>query len=187
MAVRVERGDPDTKAERLVLEAIDDGETVELLREFIALDTENPPGHEAIIARALGARLQSAASSIRLVEVVPGRENLEARFGPAGRQRLVINGHTDTMPAGIGWTSPPHEPTRAGDTIRGRGACDVKGGLAASVEALLAISRAGVPLPARSSSTPSPTRRLAAEERRARLLTGARPTGRSSSSRPTWR
>jgi acetylornithine deacetylase len=146
VAVRVQRGGPDPEAERHVLDAIDDDETVELLRELIALDTQNPPGNEAIIARALAARLRSAASSIRLVEVAPGRENLEARFGRPGRGRLVINGHTDTMPAGIGWTSPPHEPTLAGDAIRGRGACDVKGGLAAAVEALLAVARAGVPL-----------------------------------------
>jgi acetylornithine deacetylase len=58
----------------------------------------------------------------------------------------VINAHTDTMPAGVGWSHPPLEPIVVADVMHGRGACDVKGGLAAAVEALLAIHRSGVRL-----------------------------------------
>lgn len=146
MAGRARGVDIDRSVEGRVLAAIDDEETLVLASSFISVDTQDPPGNEASLARDLAVILGRAASSVRLVEVLPGRENLEARFGRPEGRLLVINGHTDTMPAGTGWTSAPHEPTVDGDILRGRGACDVKGGLAAAVEALLAIDRAGITL-----------------------------------------
>lgn len=61
---------------------------------------------------------------------------------------LVLNGHVDVVPAGAldRWTSPPFEPVVRGGEVCGRGALDMKGGLACALIALEAIARAGVEL-----------------------------------------
>lgn len=59
---------------------------------------------------------------------------------------LILNGHMDVVPEGPGemWTSPPYEPRREGDWLYGRGAGDMKAGLAANLFAMDALRRAGV-------------------------------------------
>ncbi len=124
-----------------------------MLRELIAQPSENPPGNEAACARALSSFLLQEGVSCRLVEVVPGRPNLYATIGGPG-PTLVLCGHLDTVPAGEGWTKGPFAGTSTGGQIYGRGACDMKAGLAAMTAALLAVKRSGVPTNGPSPSTP---------------------------------
>ena len=81
----------------------------------------------------------------RLVKVLAGRENLYATIGGPG-PRLVLCGHLDTVPAGDGWTRDPFSASLSGDKLYGRGACDMKAGLAAMAEAMVALQRSGVAL-----------------------------------------
>ncbi|MCW6510198.1 succinyl-diaminopimelate desuccinylase [Lichenifustis flavocetrariae] len=78
---------------------------------------------------------------------LPDVQNLYARLGTAS-PCLVFAGHTDVVPPGDlgGWRHPPFSGEIADGMIYGRGACDMKGGVAASVAAVLAyIDRHGPP------------------------------------------
>jgi succinyl-diaminopimelate desuccinylase len=65
-------------------------------------------------------------------------ENLYARIG-LGRPNLLFAGHTDVVPPGneASWSHPPFAGEVAGDTLFGRGAVDMKGGIACFVAAAL--------------------------------------------------
>ena len=129
--------------ERRVLEAIDDEETLQLLRELIAEPSENPPGNEEGCARLLASFLEQRGVASLLVEVAPGRPNLYAAVGTPG-PTLVLCGHLDTVPAGDGWTLDPFSGAAADGRVYGRGACDMKAGLAVAAAALLAVKRSGI-------------------------------------------
>jgi acetylornithine deacetylase len=75
---------------------------------------------------------------------VVGRRNGDG----GGARSLAFNSHIDVVPAGSAdrWTQPPFTPRRDGDWLHGRGAGDMKAGLAASVFALDAIADAGFAL-----------------------------------------
>ena len=65
------------------------------------------------------------------IEVAPGRDNVIARFdSPGSDLTILMDAHQDTVPI-EGMTIPPFEPVVADGRITGRGACDVKGGMAA--------------------------------------------------------
>lgn len=66
--------------------------------------------------------------------------------GPAAGRSLVLQGHVDVVPPGPAamWTDPPFEPTIRGEWMNGRGAHDMKQGVAAMVFALDALSAAGL-------------------------------------------
>jgi acetylornithine deacetylase len=77
------------------------------------------------------------------------RPNVVARFaGESSRKTLAFNGHIDVVPEGdpSSWTHPPFGGTVSGGRLYGRGACDMKAGLAAAIFAVEALARAGVPL-----------------------------------------
>jgi len=126
-----------------VLEAVNDDETLQLLGELIAEPSENPPGNEIGCARVLASFLEQRGITCRLAEVAPGRPNLYATVGAPG-PTLVLCGHLDTVPAGDGWTLDPFGALLAAGQVYGRGACDMKAGLAAMASALVAVKRSGV-------------------------------------------
>lgn len=68
------------------------------------------------------------------------------RVGDGDGPTLLVDGHVDVVPPGTAgdWTTPPFRPTVRGGLLHGRGACDMKGGLAAAIHALEAIRAAGV-------------------------------------------
>ena len=129
--------------ERRALDAIDEGETLELLSQLIACPSENPPGNEGECARLLASFLGHNSIASRLVEVAPQRPNLYATIGTVG-PTLVLCGHLDTVPEGEGWTCDPFTATVRDGRVYGRGACDMKAGLAAMTGAMLAVERSGV-------------------------------------------
>ncbi len=82
---------------------------------------------------------------------VAGKQNVVASWGPfrpiaAAHRSLVLNGHIDVVPpdAPERWTRPPFEPFRDGDWMVGRGAADMKSGLAAMVGAIAGLRRLGL-------------------------------------------
>jgi acetylornithine deacetylase len=90
------------------------------------------------IAAELAERFEAVGMRIeRLDAPEPGKCNLVCSAGPAGTDGIVLSGHMDVVPVeGQPWTSDPFRLTRAGDRLVGRGACDMKAFLAATVEAL---------------------------------------------------
>ncbi|WP_319532467.1 acetylornithine deacetylase/succinyl-diaminopimelate desuccinylase family protein [uncultured Cohaesibacter sp.] len=116
---------------------------VALTRDLIRFPTINPPG-EAYepCARYVGERLQRSGFALDYVRATgtPGdserypRVNLVARREGRGPGPCIhFNSHIDVVEVGKGWTKPPFEGIVEDGKVYGRGACDMKGGLAASI------------------------------------------------------
>jgi acetylornithine deacetylase len=85
-------------------------------------------------AEGLGLRVERFASA------APGKCNVVCSVGPAGTDGLVLSGHMDVVPVeGQPWTSDPFRLTRRGDKLLGRGSCDMKAFLAATLEGLARV------------------------------------------------
>lgn len=134
-----------------LLRAIDDrrDDLVALTAELIRFPTINPPGEAyAPCAEFIAARLKRRRFETQLIrgEGTPGdndrypRTNVIARFDGRSRGATVhFNSHIDVVEAGEGWTVDPFAGIAMDGKIYGRGACDMKGGLAASVIAVEAF------------------------------------------------
>lgn len=117
---------------------------VDLTRELISLDTVNPPGNEIACARHLAALLEAGGFETDLIEFEPDRPNLLARCGSDPGRRICFSGHIDTVPLGAAeWSVNPFGGEVNEDRIFGRGASDMKGGLAAMVCAALRLKASG--------------------------------------------
>ena len=125
---------------------------VELTQDLIRIPTLNPPGDCYLeICEYLDKRLRNSGFETQLLRAkgAPGdsdrypRWNVIARReGPRPGDCIHFNSHTDVVEIGSGWTHDPFGAELDGDRIYGRGACDMKGGLAASIvaaEAFLAV------------------------------------------------
>ena len=116
---------------------------ISLTQELIRIPTLNPPGENyREICEFLSTRLQNSGFGIELVRAkgTPGdsdkypRWNVVARREGAHRGDCVhFNSHIDVVEVGSGWTQNPFGGDLVDDKIYGRGACDMKGGLAASI------------------------------------------------------
>ncbi|UJA20817.1 M20/M25/M40 family metallo-hydrolase [Thermoleophilia bacterium SCSIO 60948] len=122
-------------------------EVVELARRLIAVDTSNPPGGETRAAELLASYLRANGIEPELCGPDPERLNLVARVrGRDEAPSLLLMAHTDVVPAPPeNWTVDPFEGVVRDGRLVGRGACDMKGELAARAVALAACARRGVP------------------------------------------
>ncbi len=110
---------------------------IDLTRELIRMPSVNPPGNERPLAEKLAARLQSAGLHVELIPFGQDRSNLVARLGGDGRTPLCLSGHLDTVPLGEQpWTADPFAAEIQEGRLYGRGASDMKGGVAAIVVAV---------------------------------------------------
>src|SRR5579859_2374426 len=117
---------------------------VELCAELIRVPSENPPGDTGGIAALIETKL-SANPAIALRRVIAKQPavNLIAKLsgGRLGR-RLIINGHLDTFPIGnrAGWTVDPFGGLVRDGRLYGRGAADMKAGLAVAISTALLLA-----------------------------------------------
>ena len=111
----------------------------ELLQHLIRFDTTNPPGNEAACIAYLRDLLTAAGIETKVVARDPNRPNLIARLhGRGTAPPLLLYGHVDVVTtAGQQWTHPPFGGDEAEGYIWGRGALDMKGGIAMMTAALL--------------------------------------------------
>lgn len=124
------------------LAAIDAERIVADTCDLIAGRGENPGETEAETVRRLRAACERIGATVTLQELAPGRPNLHAALGPAGGPAVLFLGHSDVVPAGEGWSGDPFAARIAGGDIIGRGATDMKGGLAAVLAAMAAVHAA---------------------------------------------
>jgi succinyl-diaminopimelate desuccinylase len=132
-------------------------ELVELTRELIRFPTVNPPGEAYLpCAEFIGRRLAARGFHIEYVRAAgtPGdnerypRINVIARLEGAGPGPCVhFNSHIDVVQSGAGWTLEPFAAVVKDGRVYGRGACDMKGGLAASIVAVEALIDSGARWP----------------------------------------
>jgi len=120
-----------------------------LLQRLIRFDTTNPPGNEAGCIGFLDDLLTQAGLHTQTVARTPERPNLVARLAGQGNAApLLLYGHADVVTtANQTWQHPPFEGRLADGYVWGRGALDMKGGLAMMVAALLRAKAEGVRLP----------------------------------------
>jgi acetylornithine deacetylase len=105
------------------------------LAELVSFDTQNPDGEERPLVRRLAGELRAlGAASVEEVDV-GDHAYVYARFGTEP-PTLLLNAHVDTVPANIGYSSPPHLLVRRGERLHGLGTADIKGAIAAILEAL---------------------------------------------------
>jgi acetylornithine deacetylase/succinyl-diaminopimelate desuccinylase-like protein len=123
------------------------GDPVDLLRELIRFDTSNPPGNERACLEFVAGILEQSAIESRFLARDPERPNLVARFaGRAKAPPLLLYGHIDVVPARADeWLHPPFAGELVDGDVWGRGALDMKGGVAMLVTALLRIAAADGP------------------------------------------
>jgi succinyl-diaminopimelate desuccinylase len=118
-----------------------------LAAELIRWPTPNPPGEERplaeFIADLLGRR-GLEATVLPVAEAGPRQANVVARLPGRGTgQTLVLCGHLDTVPPGEGaWTRDPYQPAIEQGRLYGLGAADMKGAIAAMVEAITRLASA---------------------------------------------
>jgi acetylornithine deacetylase/succinyl-diaminopimelate desuccinylase-like protein len=121
---------------------------VELLRELLRFDTTNPPGNEEACIEFLRAQLHDAGCETTVYAQEPARPNLIARLPGGPAPPLLLQGHVDVVTtAGQRWTKPPFDGTLEDGEIWGRGALDMKAGVAMLVHAFLRAKKEGTELP----------------------------------------
>jgi len=109
-------------------------DTVELLRELVAYPTVSADSNLALIDNLAGW-LESAGARVEIHHDETGHKaNLFATIGPDRDGGILLSGHTDVVPAvGDDWTNDPFEMVERDGKLYGRGTCDMKGFIAASV------------------------------------------------------
>ncbi|MSP66671.1 MAG: acetylornithine deacetylase/succinyl-diaminopimelate desuccinylase family protein [Alphaproteobacteria bacterium] len=142
-----------------VFARIDSGrdDLVALTRELVRIPTINPPGDAyRVCAEALGERLRRRGFEVRYLhaEGAPGDDPRHPRLNVLARREGVrpgpcvhFNGHIDVVEPGAGWSVDPFAGTVRDGRLYGRGACDMKGGIAAAVIAVEGLLAAGIALP----------------------------------------
>ena len=114
-----------------------------LTRELVAIDSVNPTlveggAGEAQIATFVARWLARAGLEVKVEVVAPGRPNVVAvSRGSGGGRTLLLLAHTDTV--GTDAMAHPDEARIDGDRLYGRGAYDMKGGLAAAMAAVASV------------------------------------------------
>lgn len=121
----------------------------ELLQNLIRFDTTNPPGNEAACVGYIAEHCRSLGIKTQLYAKNPDRPNLVARIEGEGRAApLLLYGHVDVVStANQDWTHPPFSGDMADGMIWGRGALDMKGGVAMMTAAFLRAKAEGLPMP----------------------------------------
>jgi len=119
-----------------------------LLRDLVAINSVNPtlvpgaPG-EGAVADAIAAAMRRIGLDVVVEQIAPGRPNVVGVLeGRAAGRSLMFCGHTDTV--GVAGMTDPFTPVERDGRLFGRGAQDMKGGVAAMIDAARVVSARGL-------------------------------------------
>jgi succinyl-diaminopimelate desuccinylase len=135
-----------------VLAAVDESELVALTRDLIRIPSVVRPGDpsatEAAVADHVRGWLAKEGFELEIQDVAPGRPNVIGWMGDGDGPSLLLEGHTDVVTEGdpAEWSHAPFGADLVDGKIYGRGAADMKAGLAAAMVAAAAIKRSGAKL-----------------------------------------
>jgi acetylornithine deacetylase/succinyl-diaminopimelate desuccinylase-like protein len=126
-----------------------DERSVELLQALIRFGATNPPGDETACESYIQKLLADAGIESSIISRSPDRPNLVARLKGRGEcAPVLLYGHVDVVPAaGQVWHHPPYSGDIADGFVWGRGALDMKGGVAMLVSAFLRAKMESAALP----------------------------------------
>ena len=137
---------PAAAALARVLAQIHDEDVVTLTRRLVRIPSVFSPGdpnaNESAVARAVAEWFWEEGFAVEIQDVAPGRPNVIGWIdGAAAGPTLCLEGHTDVVTEGNAgeWHHPPWSATVEDSRIYGRGAADMKGGLAAAMVAAAAV------------------------------------------------
>ena len=121
---------------------------VDLLRQYLRIDTTNPPGNEMKAALFFKDVLAREGIATEVDEFAPGRANVMATLrGSGARRPLVLASHMDVVPADPSrWSVPPFEGIVKDGEVYGRGAEDMKPEGILHLVALIRAKREALPL-----------------------------------------
>jgi acetylornithine deacetylase/succinyl-diaminopimelate desuccinylase-like protein len=122
---------------------------VELLQKLLRFDTTNPPGNEAECISFINSLLTEADIETTILAQTPQRPNLVARLAGQGNAApLMLYGHVDVVTTEKqNWRHPPFSGKIVDGFVWGRGALDMKGGVAMMLAAFLRAKAENQPLP----------------------------------------
>jgi acetylornithine deacetylase/succinyl-diaminopimelate desuccinylase-like protein len=121
---------------------------VELLQRLLRFDTSNPPGNERECIEWIADLLGQLGCEVRIVAKQPERPNLVARIAGRGESPpLLLQGHVDVVAARGQWQHGPFDGKLADGYVWGRGALDMKGGVAMMLAAFMRARASGVQPP----------------------------------------
>jgi len=146
----------DDRLFKLVVNQIEPNKLTETAQDLICIRSENPPGSYREIANYLSKKWTNIGLKTRLIEVSHNklkefkletpRINLVGTIGTGKESALILDGHTDTVPVGEGWSVDPLKGILKDSRIYGRGASDMKGGLAVMTSVAEALIHSDVEL-----------------------------------------
>jgi succinyl-diaminopimelate desuccinylase len=133
---------------------ITESELRELLQDLVRTPSPSPPGDISACTRLLAQVLEREGIAYHIDESRPGIQNLIAELpgcleDSKGTPILLFNGHLDTVPPGEAWSTNPYDSRCRDGYVVGRGSVDMKGGIAASLMALVSMKRLGCPFKGR--------------------------------------
>ncbi|MCL5957883.1 MAG: ArgE/DapE family deacylase, partial [Chloroflexi bacterium] len=140
------------EAEKELLQDIEqrEDELFDLVRTLVRFETPNPPGGNEKEAQEWTARrLREMGMEVDVFDVYPGRPDVVGVLkGTGGGRSVILNGHIDVAEVALRdqWTHDPYDPVVVGRKMYGRGAADMKSGLAGYLFALESLIRHGFKL-----------------------------------------
>jgi len=129
--------------EKEILSKVDEESTVALLQKLIQTVTTNPPAEELTLAMWVSEYLKKSGLDVEILPFEGKRANVLARVkGSGSGPALIFSAHFDTVSAGeIPWRFDPFSGTVHERRVYGRGAADMKGGMAAMLKAAEILSK----------------------------------------------
>ena len=119
---------------------------IQFLQELIQINSVNPPGNELEVAEKIAEHAEAAGLETEIKMVEENRANILIRYKGKNPDRpaLVFSGHMDTVHIGDEpWEFDPFAAEIVDGKMYGRGSCDMKSGVAGTVEAMILLKESG--------------------------------------------